>query len=189
MNYKEYSFTASEITQLEYILSMLPESRVVERIGLEYRLKKVRQSLEGVPIPPRPKLVNVAFEGEPVVGGTGLDASFAGKSIRAFAESTALATAHDAGQLKDAGTIPYKELSQQLISGVSHGSFGFQIELPQDTVVDRATGRTGNPAENAVELIQDLLETALQGTDDELAEMTSRTHPRVVRKVGEFLEY
>ena len=35
MNYKEYAFTASEITQLEYILSIMPPDRVVERIGLE----------------------------------------------------------------------------------------------------------------------------------------------------------
>ena len=34
MNYKEYAFTASEITQLEYILSIMPPDRVVERIGL-----------------------------------------------------------------------------------------------------------------------------------------------------------
>ena len=33
MNYKEYAFTASEITQLEYILSIMPEDHEVERIG------------------------------------------------------------------------------------------------------------------------------------------------------------
>ena len=51
MNYKEYIFTASEITQLEYMLSITPDDLKGERIGLEYRLKKARQRLEGVCIP------------------------------------------------------------------------------------------------------------------------------------------
>ena len=38
MNYREYSFTASEITQLEYMLGIMPKGHEVERIGLEYRL-------------------------------------------------------------------------------------------------------------------------------------------------------
>ena len=71
MNYKEYSFTASEITQLEYMLSIMPDDLKVERIGLEYRLKKARQRLEGVPIPPRPKSVHANFQGEPVVDMVG----------------------------------------------------------------------------------------------------------------------
>ena len=72
MNYKEYALTASEITQLEYILSIMPEDHEVERIGLEYRLEKAKQRIKGVPIPPRPKGVHVAFRGEPVVDGVGM---------------------------------------------------------------------------------------------------------------------
>lgn len=87
----------------------------------------------------------------------------------------------------DTGTIPNDGPGQQLATGVPHGSFGFQFELSQATAVDGATGETFNPAENAVERIQDLLETALQGTDDDLAELIGRTHPRVVRKVAELL--
>ena len=93
MDYKEDAFTASEITQLEYILSIMPDNREVERIGLEYRLKKARQKLEGVPVPPRPKLegvpvpprpktVNVAFQGDPVVDGVGINAEFSGRARR-----------------------------------------------------------------------------------------------------------
>ena len=80
MNYKEYAFTASEITQLEYILSIMPESREIERIGLEYRLEKAKQRLEGVPIPPRPILTDVKFQGKPVVDDVGMEASFTGRT-------------------------------------------------------------------------------------------------------------
>ena len=187
MNYKEYAFTASEITQLEYILSIMPESREIERIGLEYRLEKAKQRLEGVPIPPRPILTDVKFQGKPVVDDVGIEASFTGRTTKAFAESTALTVAASTGELKETGAIPDRGLGQQLVSGVTTGSFGFQIELPHSTVTDVQTGQTYNPAERAVEMIQDLLETSLEGGDDDLAELTNRMHPRAVRKVAEFL--
>ena len=188
MNYKEYSFTASEITQLEYMLSIMPDDLKVERIGLEYRLKKARQRLEGVPIPPRPKSVHVAFQGEPVVDSVGINANFAGKTTTAFADSTAIIIAGSTGQLENTGSIPHRGLGQQLVSGVTSGSFGFQIELPHSTAADGRNGQTYNPAERAVEMIQDLLETSLGGADENLAELTGQMHPRAVRKVAEFLE-
>ena len=188
MNYKEYAFTASEITQLEYILSIMPENREIERIGLEYRLERARQRLEGVPIPLKPKSIYANFQGEPVFDIVGMDANFAGKATTAFAESTAITTAGSTGQLKDTGPIPQRALGQQLVSGVTRGSFGFEIELPPPTEEDRRRGRTDNPAEKAVEMIQDLLETSLAGTDEELATLTDQMHPRAVRKVAEFLE-
>ena len=107
MNYKEYAFTASEITQLEYILSTMPEHRVVERIGLEYQLAKARQRLEGVPIPPRPVKVDLAFQGRPVADGDGMDANFTGKATTAFAESTAITIAGATGKLHDTVGIPH----------------------------------------------------------------------------------
>ncbi len=188
MDYKEYAFTASEITQLEYMLSIMPEDREVERTGLEYRLDKARKKLEGVPIPPRPNPVHLAFQGEPVADGVGIDASFAGKATAGFAESTAITTAGVTGQLHDTGAIPHRDLGQQLISGVTHGSFGFEIELPPSTATDEQTGQTFNPAERAVEMVQNLLEASLSGTDEELAELIGQMHPRAVRKVAEFLE-
>ena len=188
MNYKEYAFTASEITQLEYMLNIMPEDREVERIGLEYRLEKARQRLEGIPIPPTPRSADVAFQGEPVVDGVGIDANFAGKATTSFAESTAITIAGSTGRLKHMGAIPHRALGQQLVSGVTSGSFGFQIQLPASTGDERQSGDTGNAAERAIGMIQDLLEVSLQGTDDDLADLTNRMHPRAVRKVAQFLE-
>ena len=71
---------------------------------------------------------------------------------------------------------------------MTSGSFGFQIELPHSTATDGRNGQTYNPAERAVEMIQDLLESSLEGGDNDLAELTGQMHPRAVRKVAEFLE-
>ena len=61
MKYNEYAYTASNVTKLEEILSIMPESRIVERMGLEHMLAKEKQRLEGVPIPSRPKTVLITF--------------------------------------------------------------------------------------------------------------------------------
>ena len=187
MNYKEYAFTASEITQLEYILSIMPASREIQRIGLEHRLRKAKERLNGVPIPPKPKIIHVNFRGEAVIDGVGMDTNFAGKVTMGFAGSTAITTAGATGRLDDTGGIPNSGLGLQILTGVTRESFGFEIELPPPTEDERRLGQTANPAERAVEMIQDLLETSLEGSDDDLVELTSRMHPRVVRKVAEFL--
>ena len=188
MGYKEYALTASEITQLEYMLSMMPETRVVERIGLERRLQKAKRRLEGVPMPPPPVKTHVTFRGKPIVEGTGIDTNFSGRATTAFSESVAITIAGATGELHDTGGIPHRGLGQQLISGVTTGSFGFEIELPRSTGPERQRGNTGYDAERAVEMIQNLLETSLKGDDDDLAELTGAMHPRAVRKVAEFLE-
>ncbi len=187
MNYKEYTFTASEITQLEHILSILPESRVVERMGLEYRLAKAKQRLEGVSIPNPPQSIHLGFLGRPIVDGEGIEANFGGKASTLFADSVAITTAGSTGQLEDAGPIPRKGLSQQLIVGVSRGSFGFEIELPASAGNKDDPGEPNNAAQEAVEMIQNLLTVALEGKDDELAELTGVMHPRSVAKVAEFV--
>ena len=188
MNYKEYASTASEITKIEYILSIMPERRKIQRVGLEYQLEQARKRLEGVPIPPKPKSANISFKGEPVVDGVGIDANFAGKITTAFAESTAITIAGATGELQDTGGIPQRALGQQLVSGVTSGSFGFKIELSPSTAIEGRHGQTGNAAERAVEMIQDLLELSLKGEDNDLAALTDVMHPRAVRKVAEFLE-
>ena len=71
---------------------------------------------------------------------------------------------------------------------MTRGSFGFEIELPPLRRVKEAAGKPITPLKKAVEMIQDLLETSLAGTDEELATLTDQMHPRAVRKVAEFLK-
>ena len=186
MTNDEYRYVASNITKLEEILRIMPEDRQVERMGVEYMIAKARSELEGVPIPPRPVAVNVAFSGEPV-SRQGIDAAFAGKTTTAFAELTAITIAASTGPLEDTGGIPHRGLGQQLISGVTAGSFGFQIQLPPSVPAESGGPRPTSTAESAIETIQDLLEGALTAGDNDLAELTARIHPRAVKKMAEFL--
>ena len=146
MNSKEYAFTASEITQLEYILSIMPASREIQRIGLEHRLRKARERLEGVPIPPKPKSVYAHFQGEPVIDGVGIDANFAGKVTRGFAESTAITTAGATGRLHDTGGIPHRGLGLQIPRRGDQGVLRFRdrTAAPQRRTKD-AWGKPPTP--------------------------------------------
>ena len=127
MKYNEYAYTASNVTKLEEILSIMPESRIVERMGLEHMLAKEKQRLEGVPIPSRPKTVLITFEGDPAADGSGIDANFAGKTTRAFAESTAIAIAGSTGELQDTGAY---------LTGPSDNNS--LLELPQTRSASRS---------------------------------------------------
>ena len=188
MKYKEYAYTASNITTLEHIISIMPESRRVTRIGLEYMLEKEKQRLEGVPIPPRPQNVHVIFQGDPVADGEGIDANFAGKTTIAFTESTAIVIAAATGDLQDTGGIPHRGLGHQLLTGVTTGSYGFEIELMPDMVPEGRLRPPVSIAETAVGMIQDLLQGTLDATDEDLADLAGRMHPRAVSKVAEFAQ-
>jgi hypothetical protein len=45
---REYLFLASEITELEQLLSEVPDANAIERMGLEYRLESIRNELDSM---------------------------------------------------------------------------------------------------------------------------------------------
>jgi len=56
----EYDFVASEITELEQLLDTISVDRVLDRSGLETRLRKARASLTTLSPPELPTPVNEA---------------------------------------------------------------------------------------------------------------------------------
>ena len=83
MRYSEYCSTASEITRLEHLLSIMPEEREVERIGLESRLKKARKRLEGVTPPRKPIEFTIKLHGLAQRDRSGLPPGSVMRAIRA----------------------------------------------------------------------------------------------------------
>lgn len=184
MTYVEYMSYAAEINTLKRLLDGLPEERAIERIGFQNRLRKAQQRIEGVPIPPRPKKLSVSFTGKPVQADRGIDANFAAESVTTVSDAVRLTTSSLTGELKDTGQIPRSALGQPIITGVVMGSFGFEMELPNP--VDDPDGF--NYSEEAVNLIQNLLKSASEGTDDELSIVATQLHRRAVNKVADLLK-
>ena len=181
MNRREHEFIASEITQLEDILSAMPPDRVVERTGLERRLEKARKKLEGVPVPPRPGRAWITLQGE----DKGVNPALAGRVISILAQYAALAVAGETGELKNAGRIPREGRRPTPPLRHDRRAKGHPGRAGPST----PPGRTGDgPALRAVRNLQDLLEACLEGTERELEHTVGRIQPRAARKAAELLE-
>ena len=184
MTYNEYMWCRSEIYTLERLLGRLAEDRVVLRIGYEERLQRARQKLEGVIPPPRPKKMGVSFTGEPVQSYYGIDANFAAESIAGTSDAVRLATAGATGELKPTGQIPRNTMGQPIITGVTVGSFGFELELP----IPEGDPHGFSYPEQAVHRIQTLLTSANEASDEQLSNAAMAIHPRAVNKIAGLLD-
>ena len=189
MNYNEYAYGMSEITQLEDLISRLPPDMEVERMGLEYRLARARERMKDIPIPDKPLKAYVTFQGDPVIRDIGIDSTFGADAMRLITDAASIGAASFAGDLKSTGAIPRKEAGNSVITAVATGSFGFEIELPTAGQESQAVEEESIPLlERAMESLQDLLIAAEEGNDTKLSELADEMHPRTVRKVGEFLK-
>ena len=184
MTYKEYMWYRSEIYTLERLLGRLAEDHVIMRIGYEDRLQRARQRLEGVAPPPRPRKIEISFTGEPVQSYYGIDANFAAESVAIISDAIRLATAGATGELKPTGDIPRKTLGQPIITGVTLGSFGFEMELP----IPEGDPHGFSYPEQAVQRIQTLLTTAHEANDEQLSNAAMAIHPRAVNKTAGLLD-
>ena len=184
ITYAQYMSDASEIGTLEHLLRGIPDSRAIERVGLQSRLDRIRKRLDGVPVPPRPKQLYVSFNGQPVVGSYGINANFAANAINIFTD-TFRATTSRTGELTDRGQVPKSPLSQLLITDTANGSFGFVMEMP----LPEGDPHGFSYPEEAFNLLQELLRVTKDGDDDALSAAMVTLHPRAVHKVAAFLNF
>lgn len=175
----------SEIRQVRTILDNIPSENVIDRFGLEARVKELEAELEVLPDRLQElEKVALTFRGEPVRGSSAISAEFAGSASSAFAEAFSAIVAGLKGSLKYSGPIPDKTTTPLMITGVATGSFGFEIELPVlqgEFFEEQANSGT------AVEIIKELLRVSAEGSDDDISDIVEEIHPRAVRKVADFL--
>ncbi len=182
--HNEHLALTSEIHELEMLLDSIPEANVIERMGLQSRLKSAKEALESLEQLPAAPKAKLTFRGKPVLGSHGISADFGAKAASAFADAFSAITASLNEKLGEAGPIPDKAKNQLLITGTAIGSFGFELELPKDRTLLPDSENT----EEAIKRIEMLFRTAATGSDDEIAEIVDEVHPRAVKKVYEFLE-
>lgn len=185
MNYEHFAL-ASEVKELESILTAIPQENVIERIAFEERLASAKTILDSLPTYQHREKARLTFRGRPVIGSHGIAADFGSKAAGVFADAFAAVVAGLNESLRYMGPIPDKAKNQLLITGTAIGSFGFEFELPaqQDDLFPES-GKT----EEALEMMQALLRVSAEGSDDEVTELVEAIHPRAVKKVAEFLGY
>jgi hypothetical protein len=85
--------------------------------------------------------VALYFSGKPVLGSRGIMAEFAGKTLENFQEIVSRTYAANVlGVLGERGRVPLKQNTDLMITGLTHGSFGFVLEelSDQDELHDTA---------------------------------------------------
>ena len=119
------------------------------------------------------------FGGRPVIGQHGILADFGSKALTAFEKAVASVGAGQAGNLRWMGPIPNRDEYRLLITGIAHGSFGFQFEGAS------AGARTAS----AVEMVIRILQASVEIQDNhELADLLGDFNRRAIKDVCEFLE-
>lgn len=109
MNSQEYLYLVSEVSELKALLAELPSANVINRMGLESRLKAAESALVGQGSLQLVKKAKLTFRGRPVFGSKGIAAEFGAKAAVYFAEAFAAAAAALAENLRYMGPIPDKE--------------------------------------------------------------------------------
>lgn len=186
MNTREREFLQSEIVTLESMLREIPPDEPIHRKGFEHRLREAREQLEQLPAEPPAHQGQVLFRGKPVARSHGIYASFAGKAADAFAEAFTTVREGLAGTLGNQGPVAGGTRSDLLITGTSTGSFGFTFEVPEEP--DLPDHDEPSSAALAIPAIQRLFQEALQGAEENLADIVADIHPRAAGKVREFLD-
>ncbi len=189
MNYNDYISYTSEITQLEKFLEKMPKTSVINRIGLESRLKRAKAAIADAPRPEKPaeKLTaRLTFRGNPVVGRRAIEANFAAKATELFTDALAL-IASKSDNDNVAGSIRNKKDNQLLITGTAVGSFGFQLEVPQSSTEDLFP--KAEPVAEALQQVQTLFEAASKRNIEEIAELVDGISKRALKKLSGFLGY
>ncbi|MDE2668616.1 MAG: hypothetical protein OXI51_03055 [Chloroflexota bacterium] len=183
---REYERLHAELAELDRLIAATSEEAAINRATLEYRRSQVEEEIGANPAPPRwPAHVHLSFNGKPVVDSQGIYAEFASDAVDAFRKAVASLAASRGTVLGKRGVLPNQEDYRLLVTGTSHGSFGFELEEatePQPALLDE-----DSPVGVALGRAKDILESLV--TDEEaIADAIAETDDRALNDVRGFLQ-
>ena len=183
---KQYHYLQAELADLDRLLASTPASAAISRATLESRRAEVKAELERNPPPLRwPARAHLNFSGKPVVDRQGIYADFAGVAVEAFRKAVASLAASQETVLGERGLIPNQENYRLLVTGTSHGSFGFELEEAEGFQVSRLDQES--PVEVAIGQTKTIFES-LVSDEEKLADAIAETDNRALSDVRGFLQ-
>ena len=184
MNIPPHRFLQAELNTLQDLLDGLPETSILERISLEGRKSQVEEELASLPdYPDDSPPIRLTFRGRPIVGSQGVRVGFGSTAVKDFANAVAIIGASQSASLQMHGALPNRDDYDLLITDVATGSFGFELQpAPPSKQSD-----SPSPIASAIAQTTSILE-ATTGTDEELTDVISETHPRALRALHGFLK-
>ena len=179
-----HRFLLSEQAALNDLISRAPKSSVITRSSLASRLRDVEDELEQYEgLSPHLMEAELVFRGAPVSGSEGIWGDFGGMAVSDFSKAVMSVGASSVGTLSATGPVAGADRYRLLITGVTRGSFGFQIreESAQSAMFGESTD-----VELAVEQVKRILEASV-GTDEQLAEAITNSDQRALGGIQTFL--
>ena len=198
MNSMQYNEIQSEIDELNILLELIPEERVIDRESIIARIKKLNSKICNVTQEQLIKKLFLTFKGLPVVGTSAINANFAVKALDKFCEAihTTSAGENEDKELKYKGPIPGKHNNEMMITGIALGSFGFELELPHPINKSQENESEQNdwfPPEAktvlAITRIQEVFESAVKENDEEMSFVLNEMNRRAIKKLYDFTNY
>jgi hypothetical protein len=193
MRYTEAQQIRSEIGTVERFLKELPESAIIERMSWESRLESLREQLAEAEARPQAHPLSITFRGSPVEDSRSIDATFAGKALKAFVEATdTVAASLVTDDLRDHGRLPGAGDRSLRIIDTARGSFGFELELPPPPAAEDEAQEElfpdgePDPHVEAIATTMRLLGEAASDDEDAISDLIAEMHPRAAAKVRAF---
>ena len=192
---KERTILQLEIAELESILLQIPHENIIDRLSFARRLEEAKENLARLNKEAPSESLVITFSGAPVRERHGILAGFAAEATSKLSDIyTTLVAISKGFTLGRSGAIPEAEKHQLLITGTAVGSFGFTMELPEEEVtpplqlslLEASTGVKKEPCINARDLLENVLEIAFNGSDEQFTRTLQETDKRVIDKVREF---
>lgn len=176
----------------EYITIQLIETkRMLELIGddpimgisLKEKEKNLNEQLEKIPIDRQDSKVVLLFNGNPVKGSMGIDASFVGKITGPFQNMvTAEFSQRIMGKVGKRGQLNNKSESRLFLTSLPRGSFGIELSKLESSDLFEE-----NYLSDSLSHVTRLLESSAK-SDEDFASQLDGTTPRTIQGLKEFFK-
>jgi hypothetical protein len=158
---------------------------VVGQIQYKERLEEIARSLQELAHTDT-HLASIAlyFSGKPVVGSRGIAAEFAGKVLESYQDIVSKVFAKaEIGTLGERGRVPLKQSTDLMVTGLTHGSFGFVLEELSDQTQMHDTALN-----QVLILVSDLLLSVGAENEAEFDRVTEELDSRTLVALREFFK-
>jgi hypothetical protein len=182
MSSTDRRFLREQILEMDRLLAGSEDDPIMG-FALRQRKAQFSQQLSATPIsPPKPRTV-LFFAGRPVRGSTGIDAQFAAQSLTPFLEAVKTQySAQKYGRVGQRGPRKDESEARMLLTSLPRGSFGLELSQP-DSEDFISSQQLSDTLVRLTELI-----AAAGDSDEHFAVSLDKVSPRVLPRLGEFLE-
>lgn len=149
------------------------------------RLEQVQSEILNIErAEPTRATVALFFSGRPVLGTRGIAADFAGRCLENYQDLVSKTFARkEVGALGERGPIPLRRSTDMMVTGVTHGSFGFVLDEMSDQ-----TSLLDTQLKEIVKEVSLTLEKFSADSDSEFLDFAAEIDQRTVVSVRKFFQ-